>query len=127
MPAAESKRITKTRAAVDAARLELGDIENGLLDELLAERIDRRAFLRHAGRLGIGLPLAGALAAVEGLGFGSRPAIAAGASGGEVRAGVAMPHGAIDPVTVNDSGSYQMIFQVAEFLCLTQPDLTLRP
>src|SRR6185437_2286061 len=43
------------------------------------------------------------------------------------KAGVAMPHGAIDPVLVNDSGSYQLIFQVAEFLCITQPDLTLRP
>ena len=127
MPAAESKRITKTSTAVDAARLELGDVENGLLDDLLAERIDRRTFLRHASRLGVGLPLAGALATLGGLGFGSRPAIAAGASGGEVRAGVAMPHGAIDPVTVNDSGSYQMIFQVAEFLCVTEPDLTLRP
>jgi peptide/nickel transport system substrate-binding protein len=113
--------------AVDAARLKLGDIENGLLDDLLTGRIDRRVFLRHASRLGIGLPLLSALAAAEGLGFGSRRALATGAAGGEVRAAVAMPHGAIDPVLVNDSGSYQMIFQVAEFLCVTEPDLTLRP
>ena len=44
-----------------------------------------------------------------------------------MKAGVAMPHGAIDPILVNDSGSYQMIFQVAEFLCVTEPDLTLKP
>jgi peptide/nickel transport system substrate-binding protein len=40
---------------------------------------------------------------------------------------VAVPTGAIDPVTVHDSGSYQLIFQCAEFLCVTQPDLTLKP
>jgi peptide/nickel transport system substrate-binding protein len=44
-----------------------------------------------------------------------------------VRVAVAMPHGAIDPLLVNDSASYQLIFQVAEFLCITEPDLTLRP
>ena len=119
--------MTKTSTAVDTARLQLGDIENALLDELSAGRIDRRVFLRHASRLGIGLPLLSALTAAEGLGLGSRRALAAGAAGGVVRAGVAMPHGAIDPVMVNDSGSYQMIFQVAEFLCVTEPDLTLRP
>jgi peptide/nickel transport system substrate-binding protein len=38
-----------------------------------------------------------------------------------------MPHGAIDPLLINDSASYQLIFQVAEFLCVTEPDLALRP
>ena len=41
-------------------------------------------------------------------------------AGGVVKAAVAMPHGAIDPIRVNDSGSYQLIFQVAEFLCVTR-------
>jgi peptide/nickel transport system substrate-binding protein len=68
-----------------------------------------------------------ALGAATGLGFAARGAAAEGAAGGTVKAGVAMPHGAIDPILVNDSGSYQLIFQVAEFLCVTQPDLTLKP
>src|SRR6188472_2775016 len=46
---------------------------------------------------------------------------------GTMRAGVATPGGAIDPVTYYDSGSYQLVFQTAEFLCVTQPDLTLKP
>ena len=98
-----------------------------MLDELLAGRVDRRAFLRHATRLGIGWPLLRALGTAAGLGLHASGAAAAGTAGGTVRAAVAMPHGAIDPVLVNDSASYQMLFQVAEFLCVTQPDLTLKP
>jgi peptide/nickel transport system substrate-binding protein len=98
-----------------------------LLDELLSGRIDRRVFLRHAARLGIGWPVLRALGAAAGLGFAGRGAAAEGAAGGIVKAAIAMPHGAIDPLLVNDSGSYQLIFQVAEFLCVTQPDLTLKP
>jgi peptide/nickel transport system substrate-binding protein len=118
--------VTRPSKAIDAARAPLGEVENALLDELLLGRIDRRVFLRHAARLGIGWPVLRALGAAAGLGFAARGA-GAGPAGGTVRAAVAMPHGAIDPILVNDSGSYQLIFQVAEFLCVTQPDLTLKP
>lgn len=120
--------MSRASKALDGVRLELGDVENALVDDLLAGRIDRRAFLRHASRLGVGLPLLGALAAATEIGFASRSAVAGGTTGGGVvKAAVAMPHGAIDPIRVNDSGSYQLIFQVAEFLCVTAPDLTLKP
>ena len=55
--------MTRARKALDAVRLELGAVENALVDDLLAGRIDRRAFLRHASRLGVGLPLLSVLAA----------------------------------------------------------------
>lgn len=42
-------------------------------------------------------------------------------------AAVAMPVGVIDPATYYDSASYQMVFQVADFLCVAQPSLTLKP
>ncbi len=119
--------MTRPSKAIDAARAPLGEVENALLDELFAGRIDRRTFLRHATRLGIGWPVLRTLGAAAGLGFAARGAAAEGAAGGTVKAAVAMPHGAIDPILVNDSGSYQLIFQVAEFLCVTQPDLTLKP
>jgi peptide/nickel transport system substrate-binding protein len=112
--------------ALNRARRRLGEVDNALVDEWLTGRIDRRTFLRHASRLGIGLPLLGALGAVN---FALAPPRAAAntTAGGLIRAAVAMPHGAIDPVMVNDSAGYQLIFQVAEFLCVTQPDLTLKP
>jgi peptide/nickel transport system substrate-binding protein len=117
----------RPRKALDAARRPLGEVENALLDELFSGKIDRRVFLRHASRLGIAWPVLRALGAAAGLGLAAHGAAAEGAAGGTVKAGIAMPHGAIDPILVNDSGSYQLIFQVAEFLCVTQPDLTLKP
>jgi peptide/nickel transport system substrate-binding protein len=117
----------KVSNPIDSARRQLGAVENALLDDLLTGRIDRRVFLRHATRLGVGLPLLGVLAAATGIGFASRGAMAAPPIGGTVKAAVSMPHGAIDPIRVNDSGSYQLMFQVAEFLCVTEPDLSLKP
>ena len=110
--------MTKISKTIDGARRRLGDVENALVDEWLGGRIDRRLFLQHASRLGIGLPLLSAFtagmgysplgAAAEGaagvVGSGVAMPQAGGASGGVVRAGVAMPHGAIDPILVNDSG-----------------------
>jgi len=110
---------------LDSLRKNLRPIENSAIDELLAGRVDRRAFLRHGSVLGLSLPLMHGVLGAAGLGIS--PARAQGKPGGTVRAGVAMPGGAIDPVTFHDSGSYQMVFQTAEFLCVTEPDLTLRP
>src|SRR5262249_6246049 len=119
--------MSRRKGVIEGARGRLGETENALIDDLLACPIDRRTFLQHGSRLGLGLALLNTLAAAAGLGLAAPPATAPGMRGGSVRAAVAMPHGAIDPLLVNDSGSYQLIFQVAEFLCITQPDLTLKP
>ena len=110
---------------IDAIRRNLGEIENSVVDHLLAGSLDRRAFLRHGSVLGLSLPLMGGLLGAAGLGVDR--AHASGKPGGTVRAAVAVPGGAIDPVTFYDSGSYQLAFQASEFLCVTEPDLTLRP
>lgn len=112
---------------IDGFRRGLGKVENALVDDLLAGRIDRRRFLRHGSVLGVGLPVLAGLAASAGFGPRMRRARAQELPGGAIRAAVAPPTGAIDPLTVHDSGSYQLIFQVAEYLCVTQPDLTLKP
>src|SRR5262252_498776 len=114
--------MSRRKGVIEGARRRLGETENALLDDLLARRIDRRTFLQHGSRLGVGLALLNTLAAAAGLAAppaATPPAAAPGMRGGTVRAAVAMPHGAIDPLLVNDSGSYQLIFQVAEFLCVT--------
>src|SRR5262252_2515223 len=112
--------MSRRKGMIERARRRLGETENALIDDLLARRIDRRTFLQHGSRLGMGLALLNTLAVAAGLGFAAPPAAAPAATGqgmraGSVRAAVAMPHGAIDPLLVNDSGSYQLIFQVAEF------------
>jgi peptide/nickel transport system substrate-binding protein len=136
------------RKRIDGIRRGLDDADNALLDEWAAGRIDRRTFLRQASVLGILPSLCGVAtladwgdsrAAAGGGGGQAAPVGAVGnaaspassgariAAGKPLRVGVAMPHGAIDPLLINDSASYQLIFQVAEFLCITEPDLTLRP
>lgn len=112
-------------ALLDIFRKNLRSIENSAIEEFLAGRVDRRSFLRHGSVLGLSLPVMGGI--LGSVGLGMQQTRAQGKPGGTVRAGVAMPGGAIDPVTFHDSGSYQMVFQTAEFLCVTEPDLTLRP
>ncbi len=112
---------------IDEVRHGLGAVENALIDDLLAGRVGRRGFMRHGSVLGVSLPILGGLAAAAGYGTRTRPAQAQAAPGGTIRAAVAMPTGVVDPVLARDSGTYQMLFQVAEFLCVTQPDFTLKP
>jgi peptide/nickel transport system substrate-binding protein len=122
---ARNAAMKKQLHLIDAIRRNLNPIENSAVDALFAGKVDRRAFLRHGSVLGLSLPLMSGFLGAAGLGASS--ARAAGTPGGTVRAAVASPTGAIDPVTYYDSGSYQLVFQTAEFLCVTEPDLTLRP
>ncbi len=92
-----------------------------MVDEFLAGRIGRRDLLRHGSVLGMSMPLIGAL------GFSARPARAAGNQGGVIRVGMPVPAGAINPVTIADTGGICMLAQVAEYLAISNPDLTLRP
>ena len=111
----------------DALRRRLGAIDNDLIDELLAGRLDRRSFLRHGAMLGLSLPVLGSMASIAGFGAFPTPARAQGKPGGVIRVAIATPAGAIDPVTVADDPGLTMLIQAGEFLCLTQPDLTLKP
>ncbi len=119
--------------SLDAVRRGLGAVENDLLDEMLAGRLDRRAFLRHGSVLGLSLSTLGGIAGAFGL-VAPRAALAQSASaqaaakpGAALRIALAMPAGAIDPVTVADDPGLTLLIQAGEFLCVTQPDLTLKP
>ncbi len=59
------------------------------------------------------------------LGMGA--AVVAPRLGVTIRVGATMPGGAIDPLTVSDSGGALMLSQTGEFLVFDAPDLTLRP
>ena len=111
---------------LDAIRRDIGSVENDLVDHLLAGRIDRRAFMRHGSVLGLSLTTLGGVAGLLGL-VAPRPARAQTKPGGTIKVGIATPAGAVDPVTVADDGGLTMLIQAGEFLCVTQPDLTLKP
>jgi peptide/nickel transport system substrate-binding protein len=118
--------MSKRDRLISQIRRNLSEVENDLMDNALAGRIDRRGFLAHGTRLGLSLPLLGTLAGAMGMG-GIRPARAAGPSGGTLRIAMTMPAGAIDPVTIADDGGLMMAMQTAEFLCTLNPDYTLKP
>jgi peptide/nickel transport system substrate-binding protein len=119
--------MNQDRKLIDAIRRTLGAVDNDLIDELAAGRVDRRGFLRHGTMLGLSLPMLSAIAAGLGAGAAPRVALAAGKPGGTIKVALTVPAAAIDPVTIADNGGLTLLIQTGEFLCLLQPDLTLKP
>jgi len=119
--------VKKNDKLVDAVRRRCSEIENNLIDELVAGRIGRREFLRHGSVIGMSLPLLGGLATALGAGVSTSPARAAATPGGTIRIAMTVPTAAIDPVTVADAGGLIMLQQTGEFLALSGSDLKLRP
>jgi len=135
----------RTRLSVDS-RLRGNDdlrrratpLENAVVDELSAGRLDRRDFLRHARRIGMAVPLVGALVIPEAMGAESpgngtrlyaygQLRLRNPQSGGSIRVGMTVPAGAINPLTVADAGGVALLSQAGEYLAVSDPDLMLRP
>lgn len=107
-------------------RLGRSELENHVIDELIAGHLDRRAFLRHGSR--IGLSAAAMVGVLKGLGM--EPvgrALAQGKPGSTIRVAQITPSGAIDPVSVSDQGGLLPLQMAGDFLVLDGPDLLLRP
>ena len=115
---------------LDRLREGQGDIGNHVIDEFVAGRISRRDFIRRGSVVGISLPLLGAIVSACGS-SGTSPSSssggAAGQSGATIKAGITVPTGAINPVTVADQGGLDMLAQTGEYLCLSDQTLTLKP
>ncbi|MGH7085074.1 MAG: hypothetical protein ACREFN_08810, partial [Acetobacteraceae bacterium] len=101
---------------LDAIRREHSALENQAIDELAAGRIDRRGFLRYGSAIGLSAGVMAATLSAFGLAPGAMPRAAAAPSDDTIRAANIVPTGAIDPVTVADSGGLLMLQQVGEFL-----------
>ena len=119
--------MTDRKLSLDAVRRSLDALDNDLIDEFAAGRIDRRAFLAHGSLLGLSLPLLGGIAGMLGAAIFPAPGRAAGKPGGTIRVAMTVPAGAIDPVTIADNGGLELLIQGAEFLCVLNPDYTLKP
>ena len=114
---------------LDRLREEQGDIGNHVIDEYVAgtdlapglhpARLGRRAVAARARRACC--PRAAARAPHR------HRAAAAGKSGATIKAGITVPTGAINPVTVADQGGLDMLAQTGEYLCLSDQTLTLKP
>lgn len=108
------------RRLLDSLRRGATEIENATIDEFLAGRIGRRELLRFGSVLGMSATLIGAIAVRPGHAATGRP-------GCVMRVGMQVPAGAINPVTVGDTGGICMLSQTGEYLAVSDPDLTLRP
>ncbi len=117
----------QTPKFLDALRRSAGQLENQVVDEFLAGRLDRRGLLREGSRFGLALPLIGGLLGIADP-FGISRALAqAGQPGATIRVASPTPAGAVEPVSVANTGGLVLLMQTGEFLIFDQPDLVLRP
>jgi peptide/nickel transport system substrate-binding protein len=133
---------------IDAVRRTQGPIGNHVIDEYVAGRLSRRAFVRRGTIVGLSIPTIGALIAACGgdddeadgdssvaggddTTAGGTETTAAGstpAAGGTLTIGSGTPSAAsanLDPVLVNDQNGLVILSQVGQFLTISNPDLSL--
>ncbi|TGQ49639.1 peptide ABC transporter substrate-binding protein, partial [Mesorhizobium sp. M1C.F.Ca.ET.193.01.1.1] len=119
--------MSKNYRTLDQIRRNHSPLENHLVDGLVDGRVSRRDFIRHGSLLGLSLPLLSGIATVAG--FSGMPSLARaqGSPGATIRVAGDMPAATIDPVTISDGGSFVLLGQVGEYLCIAGSDLVLQP
>ncbi len=111
---------------LDAIREDCSELENHHVDELLADRISRRQFVRRGAVIGLSAGVTGAI--LSACGAANKTGAAASAStsaasgpavkGATLKLAQQVPAGAVNPLTVADAGGLCMLCQTGEFLCL---------
>jgi len=111
------------------SRLRAGQTEigNHVIDEFVAGRINRRAFLRNGALVGISAPVIGGILAACGSSTSPTTTSSGSPSTATIRTGIVTPAAAINPVTVADQGGLDMLGQTGEYLTLSDQHLTLQP
>lgn len=110
---------------LDQLRRQASTLENHVVDEFLAGRLDRRSLLREGSRLGLAMPL---MAGLLGNSFNAGRALAqTGKKDATIRVASSTPATAVEPVITSNSGALIMLQQTGEFLVYDQPDLVLKP
>ena len=110
-----------------------GEIADHIIDEFAAGRLSRRDFIRRATVVGVSASALGPILAAcsssssSSATTGSSSSAAAGKPGAVIKAGIVVPTGAINPVTIADQGGLDMLAQTGEYLCLATQTLTLQP
>ena len=121
--------------AIDHERLDdlrrgRGPIQEHVIDELLAGKLSRRDFLRRGTAVGLSMPLIGGILDAGGFKRVRTSSLlrgAAGKAGGTIKAGILVPAGAINPVTIADEGGFELIGNVGEYLVLANDQLLYEP
>jgi peptide/nickel transport system substrate-binding protein len=110
-------------------RRNTGEVGNHVIDEYTAGHLSRREFLRRGTVVGMSIPLLGGILAACGSSSSSptTKAPGGGSPGATINAGIIVPTGDINPVTVSDQGGLDMLAQTGEYLCLSDQNLRLQP
>ncbi len=119
---------------LDPLRRNRGPIAEHYIDELVAGRLSRRQFLRYGSAVGLSIPLMHKMLGAW-PGSSSRSAetltsplrSAAGKAGATIRAGIQVPSGAIDPITIDDEGALEVLGNIGEFLVFTDQQNNYHP
>jgi peptide/nickel transport system substrate-binding protein len=115
---------------IDNLRRGRGPIQEHVIDEFLAGNLSRRDFLRKGTAFGLSLPVLGGVLEAKGLPGLRRASTAASsprAAGATIRAGILVPAGAINPLTIADQGGLELLGNVGEFLVLANQSLGYVP
>jgi len=114
----------------DGIRRSSGEVQGHVIDEFVAQRLDRRDFLRRGALVGLS---ASALSVVidacggaDSTARGATTAVA-GKPGAQITVASIVPQSALNPVTITDVGGYRLLGQTGEYLCVSDPQLILRP
>jgi peptide/nickel transport system substrate-binding protein len=106
---------------LDRIRARRGEIENHVVDEFMAGRIDRREFLRRGALVGMSVGVLSLVAGCQGTSGSSSPSSSVatgGRAGGTLHLSVIAPASGIDPLLAADAGSFALVALTGEFLCL---------
>ncbi len=119
---------------LDSARRDAGAIEVDLIEAYAQGKINRRKFVKRGTVIGLSVPFMGGIIAACGgssdgggdsstaepgtsaAAVGSTPAAGGGAAGGTLTIANQKPSGPLDPIAMQDLGSYNILAQSFEFL-----------
>jgi peptide/nickel transport system substrate-binding protein len=117
----------ETRRLVDEFRRDANEIDNNLIDELVAGEVDRHEFLRRASVFGLGAGTIGLLMRY----MGEEPAFGATLApakvGGTLRVGAVAYNSSLEPYGLREAGSLGLAGIPGEYLTYTNNELQVRP
>jgi peptide/nickel transport system substrate-binding protein len=118
----------ETRRLVDEFRRDASEIDNNLIDELVAGEVDRQEFLRRASVFGLGAGTIGLLLRYMGedVAFGA-PSAVAQKRGGTLRVGVTAFASSLEPYLLREAGSLALAGIPGEYLTFSNNALQVKP
>jgi peptide/nickel transport system substrate-binding protein len=118
----------ETRRLVDEFRRSTNEIDNNLIDELVAGELDRHEFLRRATVFGLGAGTIGLLLRYVGdePAFGA-PSAVAQKRGGTIRVGLTAVGSSFEPYQLREAGTLALSGIPGEYLTFSNNALQVRP